>query len=347
MSQSRAAAIGPLRAALSRLMGTPGGDGDAPEELRPLLESLRRRHPGADLADVIRAYRVAHAMHAGQLRKSGEPFITHPLGVAVILADIGLDVTSVIAALLHDAVEDTDASLEELREGFGEEVAEIIDGLTKIAKIGFTSVEHAKAENYRKMMVAMARDVRVIIVKLADRLHNMRTLGALPPEKQELKASETLEIYVPLANRLGMAQMKTELEDLAFRYRYPKRYQEVVDLTERRQPERDRTLQTVCVDLREHLETAKIRADVTGRAKDYYSIYQKMVERGREFDEILDLVGIRILVEQMPECYVALGVVHALYVPIPGRLKDYIAQPKFNMYQSLHTTVMGPGGKSL
>jgi GTP pyrophosphokinase len=296
---------------------------------------------------VIKAYQVAAEVHEGQQRLSGDPFITHPLAVAEILADMGMDPTTIIGALLHDAVEDTDASLDDLRETFGEEVAEIIDGLTKIAKISFRSTEAAQAENLRKMMVAMARDVRVIIIKLADRLHNMRTLSALPLEKQEIKARETLEVFVPLAGRLGMFQVRTELEDLAFSYLYEKRFKEIVELTERRQPERDAYLDSVLDGIRTHLEQANIRADVSGRAKNFYSIYQKMVERGREFDDIMDLVGVRIVVDDLRDCYAALGVIHALWTPIPGRFKDYIAMPKFNMYQSLHTTVMGDGGKPL
>jgi GTP pyrophosphokinase len=286
-------------------------------------------------------------MHEGQVRKSGDAFITHPVGVATILAEMGMDPTSVTAALLHDAVEDTDASLEDLRESFGQEAAEIIDGLTKIAKIGFKTPEAARAENYRKMIVAMAQDPRVIIIKLADRLHNMRTLGFLAQEKQELKARETLEIYVPLAARLGMFQMRADLEDLAFKHLYPKRHAEIVELTERRQPERDRYIEKVLGEIHAHLEQAKVRAQVSGRAKHYYSIYQKMVERGREFSEIFDLVGVRIIVDDLRDCYAALGVVHAMWKPLPGRFKDYIAMPKFNMYQSLHTSVMGPEGKPL
>ncbi len=347
MSQARTTPIGSLRAALSRFLRTPQPVEQAPAEVRPLLDEVRAHHPKADLTAVLRAYRVAEEMHAGQMRMSGDPFITHPLGVAMILAEMGMDVTSIVGALLHDAVEDTDASLEDLQESFGAEVAEIIDGLTKIARIGFQSLEQAKAENYRKMMVAMARDPRVIIIKLADRLHNMRTLESLAPEKRELKSKETLEIYAPLAARLGMWQMRAELEDLGFKYQFPKRYQEIVELTERRAPERDRYLEAVLTEIRAHLDQAKIHGDVSGRAKNYYSIYQKHVERGREFDDIFDLVGVRIVVEDLRDCYAALGVVHAMWKPIPGRFKDFIAMPKFNMYQSLHTTVMGPDGKPL
>jgi GTP pyrophosphokinase len=295
----------------------------------------------------VRAFRVADEFHEGQFRLSGDPFITHPLEVAVILAEMGMDPTTIIGALLHDTVEDTEASLEDLKEGFGEEVAEIIDGLTKIAKISFKSTEAAQAENYRKMMVAMARDVRVIIIKLADRLHNMRTLDALPEQKREIKGRETLEVFVPLASRLGMFQIRTELEDLAFKYLYGKRYKEIVELTERRHAEREEYLQEVLEDIATHLDQAKIHADVKGRAKNYYSIYQKMVERGREFDDIMDLIGVRIVVDDLRDCYAALGVIHALWKPIPGRFKDYVAMPKFNMYQSLHTTVMGHGGNPL
>jgi GTP pyrophosphokinase len=313
----------------------------------PLLDKLRAAHPKVDLDGVIQAYRAASEVHANQRRLSGHDFITHPLAVAEILADMGMDPTTIIGALLHDAVEDTDASLDEIRESFGEEVAEIVDGLTKIAKISFRSSEAAQAENYRKMMVAMARDVRVIIIKLADRLHNMRTLDPLAPEKRELKARETLEVYVPLASRLGMFQVRTELEDLGFRYLYEKRFEEIVDLTNRRQPERDAYLVEVLEDIRSHLDQAKVQAEVSGRAKNYYSIYQKMVERGVEFDDIFDLVGVRIVVADIRDCYAALGVIHALWKPIPGRFKDYVAMPKFNMYQSLHTSVMGPEGKPL
>jgi GTP pyrophosphokinase len=260
---------------------------------------------------------------------------------------MGMDPTTIVGALLHDAVEDTDATLEDVRDSFGEEVAEITDGLTKIAKISFRSPEAAQAENYRKMMVAMAKDVRVIIIKLVDRLHNMRTLDPLPEAKQEQKARETLGVYVPLASRLGMFQVRTELEDLGFRYLYPKRWAEILDLTERRQPERTAYLEEVVAEIRARLDHAQIHADVSGRAKNYYSIYQKMIERGVEFDDIFDLVGVRIVVDDLRDCYAALGVIHAAWKPMPGRFKDYIAMPKFNMYQSLHTTVMGPEGKPL
>jgi guanosine-3',5'-bis(diphosphate) 3'-pyrophosphohydrolase len=336
----------PLRLILGRLRRTPQG-AEIPEAVRPLVAKVLAAHPKADTAGIVRAYQVANEVHEGQMRLSGDPFITHPLAVAEILADMGMDPTTIVGALLHDAVEDTDASLDDLRESFGDEVAEIIDGLTKIAKFSFRSSEAAQAENYRKMMVAMARDVRVIIIKLADRLHNMRTLDPFPEEKRENKARETIEVYVPLASRLGMFQVRTELEDLGFRYLYPKRYDEIVELTNRRQRDRDEYLQEVVAHIREHLDQAKIHAEVSGRAKNFFSIYQKMVERGVQFDEIFDLVGVRIVVDDLRDCYASLGVIHALWKPLPGRFKDYIAMPKFNMYQSLHTTVMGPGGKAL
>ena len=347
MAQPKAAAPGPLRAVLSRLVRSPQPLTEAPEEVQPLLASVASAHPKADLAGIVRAYQVAAEMHSGQMRRSGDPFISHPVAVAQILADMGMDPTTIVGALLHDAVEDTDASVDDLRASFGDEVAEIIDGLTKIAKISFRSAEAAQAENYRKMMVAMARDVRVIIIKLADRLHNMRTLDPLPAVKQEEKARETLGVYVPLASRLGMFQVRTELEDLGFRYLYPKRYTEIRDLTELRQPERTQYVEEVVAEIRTRMDHAGVRADVSGRAKNFYSVYQKMVERGVEFDDIFDLVGVRIVVEDLRDCYAALGVIHAAWKPMPGRFKDYIAMPKFNMYQSLHTTVMGPEGKPL
>jgi len=347
MAQPKAAAPGPLRAVLTRLVRSPQPLAEVPEEVQPLLATVANAHPKADLGAIVRAYSVAAEMHKGQQRRSGDPFITHPLAVAQILADMGMDPTTIIGALLHDAVEDTDASVDDIRNSFGDEVAEITDGLTKIAKISFRSAEAAQAENYRKMMVAMARDVRVIIIKLADRLHNMRTLDPLPAAKQEEKARETLGVYVPLASRLGMFQIRTELEDLGFRYLYPKRYHEIRDLTELRAPERSEYLEEVVAEIRTRLDHAQIKASVAGRAKNFYSIYQKMVERGVDFDDIFDLVGVRIVVEDLRDCYAALGVIHAAWKPMPGRFKDYVAMPKFNMYQSLHTTVMGPEGKPL
>ncbi|MGX5657711.1 RelA/SpoT family protein [Geodermatophilus nigrescens] len=316
-------------------------------EVRPVLEPLaalhRQSHPKADLALLQRAYDVAEAAHATQKRKSGDPYITHPLAVATVLAGLGMDTTTLVAALLHDTVEDTGKTLEAISADFGPEVAHLVDGVTKIDKVKLGDA--AQAETIRKMIVAMARDPRVLVIKLADRLHNMRTLRFLPPEKQEKKARETLEILAPLAHRLGMNTIKWELEDLAFATLYPKRYDEIVRLVAERAPSRDTYLAEVTSSVTEQLKAAKIEAVVTGRPKHYYSIYQKMIVRGRDFTDIWDLVGIRILVDTVRDCYAALGIMHAHWQPVPGRFKDFVAMPKFNMYQSLHTTVIGPQGK--
>ncbi|MCZ2856958.1 RelA/SpoT family protein [Blastococcus sp. VKM Ac-2987] len=315
--------------------------------VRPVLEPLaslhRPSHPKADLALLQRAYDVAEAAHAAQKRKSGDPYITHPLAVATILAGLGMDTTTLIAALLHDTVEDTGVTLETITTDFGSEVAHLVDGVTKIDKVKLGDA--AQAETIRKMIVAMSRDPRVLVIKLADRLHNMRTLRFLPPEKQEKKARETLEILAPLAHRLGMNTIKWELEDLAFATLYPKRYDEIVRLVAERAPSRDTYLAEVTSTVNEQLKAAKIDAVVSGRPKHYYSIYQKMIVRGRDFTDIWDLVGIRILVDSVRDCYAALGIMHAHWQPVPGRFKDFVAMPKFNMYQSLHTTVIGPQGK--
>ncbi|MGY1814160.1 RelA/SpoT family protein [Blastococcus sp. SYSU D00820] len=315
--------------------------------VRPVLEPLaalhRQSHPKADLAVLQRAYDVAEAAHAAQKRKSGDPYITHPLAVATILAGLGMDTTTLVAALLHDTVEDTGVTLETIAGDFGPEVAHLVDGVTKIDKVKLGDA--AQAETIRKMIVAMSRDPRVLVIKLADRLHNMRTLRFLPPEKQEKKARETLEILAPLAHRLGMNTIKWELEDLAFATLYPKRYDEIVRLVAERAPSRDTYLAEVTSAVTDQLKAAKIEAVVTGRPKHYYSIYQKMIVRGRDFTDIWDLVGIRILVDSVRDCYAALGIMHAHWQPVPGRFKDFVAMPKFNMYQSLHTTVIGPQGK--
>ncbi|QNG38399.1 bifunctional (p)ppGpp synthetase/guanosine-3',5'-bis(diphosphate) 3'-pyrophosphohydrolase [Geodermatophilaceae bacterium NBWT11] len=315
--------------------------------VRPVLEPLaalhRQNHPKADLALLQRAYDVAEEAHASQKRKSGDPYITHPLAVATVLAGLGMDTTTLVAALLHDTVEDTGVGLDTITADFGAEVAHLVDGVTKIDKVSFG--DGAQAETIRKMIVAMARDPRVLVIKLADRLHNMRTLRFLPPEKQEKKARETLEILAPLAHRLGMNTIKWELEDLAFATLYPKRYDEIVRLVAERAPSRDTYLAEVADAVTEQLKAGKIEADVTGRPKHYYSIYQKMIVRGRDFTDIWDLVGIRILVDSVRDVYAALGIMHAHWQPVPGRFKDFVAMPKFNMYQSLHTTVIGPQGK--
>ncbi|HSV64978.1 MAG TPA: bifunctional (p)ppGpp synthetase/guanosine-3',5'-bis(diphosphate) 3'-pyrophosphohydrolase [Mycobacteriales bacterium] len=311
--------------------------------LEPLVATHRAAHPKSDLRELQRAYDMAEERHRGQLRKSGDPYITHPLSVATILAELGMDTTTLVAGLLHDTVEDTGLTLPEIEAEFGAEVAHLVDGVTKLDKVKYGDA--AEAETIRKMVVAMARDPRVLVIKLSDRLHNMRTLRFLPPHKQERKAREVLEVLAPLAHRLGMNTVKWELEDLAFATLYPKRYDEIVQLVAKRAPQRDvyisHCTEVVSVQLRE----AKIKASVTGRPKHYYSIYQKMMVRGREFTDIYDLVGIRVLVDTVHDCYGALGVIHATWQPVPGRFKDYIAMPKFNMYQSLHTTVIGPEGK--
>ncbi|MEV1050412.1 bifunctional (p)ppGpp synthetase/guanosine-3',5'-bis(diphosphate) 3'-pyrophosphohydrolase [Streptomyces sp. NPDC049887] len=314
--------------------------------LEPLLRIVRSNDPKietATLRQIERAYQVAERWHRGQKRKSGDPYITHPLAVTTILAELGMDPATLMAGLLHDTVEDTEYGLDTLRRDFGDQVALLVDGVTKLDKVKFG--EAAQAETVRKMVVAMAKDPRVLVIKLADRLHNMRTMRYLKREKQEKKARETLEIYAPLAHRLGMNTIKWELEDLAFAILYPKMYDEIVRLVAERAPKRDEYLAIVTDEVQSDLRAARIKATVTGRPKHYYSVYQKMIVRGRDFAEIYDLVGIRVLVDTVRDCYAALGTVHARWNPVPGRFKDYIAMPKFNMYQSLHTTVIGPSGK--
>jgi GTP pyrophosphokinase len=317
--------------------------------IKPVLEPLasvhRALHPKADLGLLQHAYDVAEAKHEGQLRKSGDPYITHPLAVATILGELGMDTTTLVAALLHDTVEDTDYSLSMLAADFGDEVAHLVDGVTNLDKVELGAA--AEAETIRKMVVAMARDPRVLVIKLSDRLHNMRTMRFLPPEKQAKKARETLEVLAPLAHRLGMATVKWELEDLAFAILHPKRYDEIVRLVANRAPSRDTYLGQVIAEVDAQLSSARVSATVEGRPKHYYSIYRKMIVKGKDFDDIHDLVGVRILVDGVRDCYAAMGMVHALWQPMPGRFKDYIAQPRFGVYQSLHTTVIGPDGKPL
>ncbi|WP_406094570.1 RelA/SpoT family protein [Kitasatospora purpeofusca] len=340
----RASTTGGMRARLARLGGQRSSVLNP--VLEPLFRSIRANDPKADpalLRDIEKAYAVAEKWHRGQKRKSGDPYITHPLAVATILAELGMDAATLMAGLLHDTVEDTDYGLETLRKDFGDSVALLVDGVTKLDRVKFG--EAAQAETVRKMVVAMAKDPRVLVIKLADRLHNMRTMRYLKREKQEKKARETLEIYAPLAHRLGMNTIKWELEDLAFAILYPKMYDEIVRLVAERAPKRDEYLATVIDQVQGDLRGARITASVTGRPKHYYSVYQKMIVRGRDFAEIYDLVGIRVLVDTVRDCYAALGTIHARWNPVPGRFKDYIAMPKFNMYQSLHTTVIGPGGK--
>ncbi|QGK69637.1 RelA/SpoT family protein [Allosaccharopolyspora coralli] len=333
-----------VRARLARRI-TAQRPGTLKQVLEPLAAVHRDLHPQADLGLLQRAYDVAEHQHSEQRRKSGDPYITHPLAVATILGELGMDTTTLVAALLHDTVEDTAYSVDDLAADFGDEVAHLVDGVTKLDKVKLGAA--AEAETIRKMVIAMARDPRVLVIKLADRLHNMRTMRFLPPEKQARKARETLEVLAPLAHRLGMATVKWELEDLAFAILQPKKYDEIVRLVANRAPSRDTYLNKVVEELSTHLKPARLSATVEGRPKHYYSIHQKMIVRGRDFDDIHDLVGVRILVDEVRDCYAAMGVVHALWQPMPGRFKDYIAQPRFGVYQSLHTTVIGPEGKPL
>jgi GTP pyrophosphokinase len=329
---------------LSRIARFGSGRGSSTSPLLdPLLRTVRVTHPKADLSVIERAFDAAARAHAGQKRKSGDPYITHPVAVASILAELGMTPPTLAAALLHDTVEDTDYTLEALRKDFGDEVAMLVDGVTKLDKVVYGDA--AQAETVRKMVVAMSRDIRVLVIKLADRLHNARTWRYVPQASAERKSRETLEIYAPLAHRLGMNTIKWELEDLSFATLYPKVYDEIVRLVAERAPAREDYLAQVREQVSADLRAAKIKAMVTGRPKHYYSVYQKMIVRGRDFADIYDLVGVRVLVESVRDCYAVLGALHARWNPVPGRFKDYIAMPKFNMYQSLHTTVIGPEGK--
>jgi guanosine-3',5'-bis(diphosphate) 3'-pyrophosphohydrolase len=315
------------------------------DDVDQLVRTVRTHHPRGDLAVIERAYTVAERAHRDQKRQSGEPYITHPLAVAQVLADLGLGPKAIAAALLHDTVEDTDYSLDQLTAEFGDEVAMLVDGVTKLDKVKYG--ESAQAETVRKMIVAMSRDIRVLLIKLADRLHNARTWGFVPPEKAQKKARETLEIYAPLAHRLGIQAIKSELEDLSFAVLHPKLYAEIESLVKQRTPQREQYVHSVIDSVDADLRELRIRGRVMGRPKQLYSVYQKMVVRGREFDDIYDLIGIRVIVATVRDCYAVLGSIHARWTPLPGRFKDYIATPKFNLYQSLHTTVIGPGGRTV
>ena len=317
------------------------------QDVGPLLAAYLERHPSATADRIDTAYRLALKAHTGQMRKSGEPYVSHPLAVAHIVVELGLDDVSVIAALLHDAIEDTAMDLSEVEQHFGGEVASIVDSVTRLDRLKFNTQEEEQAASMRKMLVAIAKDLRVLVVKLSDRLHNMRTLAALPLAKQHRVARETMDIYAPLANRLGMQDMKLQLEDLAFAALHPKRYAEIDRMVATRAPERDLYLTQVLSSVDARLAELGIQAQVTGRPKHLWSIYEKMMTKERSFDDIHDLVGIRVIVDSVRDCYAALGSIHATWKPVQGRFKDYIAMPKFNLYQSLHTTVVGPGGKSL
>ncbi|MST34039.1 RelA/SpoT family protein [Acidimicrobiaceae bacterium USS-CC1] len=317
------------------------------DALNPLISAYRRRHPKSDPTLLLHAYDVADRAHEGQLRSSGEAYISHPLAVATILAGLGLDDVTCAAALLHDAVEDTIVTLEDLESEFGSTITAIVDGVTKLDRLRFDSKQAQQAATIRKMLVAMAKDPRVLLIKLADRLHNMLTLAALPEWKQKRTAQETLDIYAPLAHRFGIQDIKWQLEDLAFATLHPRRYAEIEQMVATRAPERDLYLTQVIGQVEERMAAARIDGQVTGRPKHLYSIYEKMVVKGKEFDEIYDLVGVRILVDSVKDCWAALGAIHGAWTPVQGRFKDYINTPKFNLYQSLHTTVVGPQGKPL
>mgnify|MGYP000158889931 CR=1 FL=1 len=313
--------------------------------LTELIEELKKNNPKADLDLIEKAYNFAQQAHEGQLRNSGEPYITHPLAVAKILAGLGLDDNTIAAGLLHDVVEDTPKKLEDIRKIFGQEIALLVDGVTKLSRIGYSSKEERQIENYRKMFLAMAKDIRVILIKLADRLHNMRTLKHHDFWKQREVAQETLEIFAPLAHRLGIFRFKWELEDLSFRYLEPDKYYDLVGKISMKRKEREEYINEVIEILREELKKANLTADISGRPKHFYSIYTKMEKKNKDLNEIYDLIAVRVIVNSVKDCYGTLGIVHTLWKPIPGRFKDYIAMPKPNMYQSLHTTVIGPRGE--
>ena len=315
--------------------------------LEGIQAQLKSYNPLADVSGLEEAHAFALEKHAGQMRKSGEPFVSHPVEVAMILAGLNLDTATLQAALLHDVVEDSGVSLKEMKDRFGPEVASLVDGVTKLGRIKFTSLAEAQSQNLRKMLIAMAKDIRVILIKLADRLHNMRTLSALPPEKRREKAIETMEIYAPLAHRLGISQIKWELEDLAFYYLEPKKFHQIQRMVAESRQAREEYLQSVIQQLTDELLAISITSEISGRPKHLYSIYQKMSHKGKDFNEIYDLIALRVIVGSVKDVYGALGTVHSIWLPMPGRFKDYVAMPKFNMYQSLHTTVIGPAGRPL
>lgn len=315
--------------------------------LEKLINKIEQYNPDMDLDLIIKAYNFAQQAHEGQKRISGDPYINHPAHVAIILADLELDMTTIVAGLLHDVIEDTAFAIQDIEKNFGSEIALLVDGVTKLGKLTYQTKEEEQAENLRKMLVAMARDIRVILIKLADRVHNMRTLGYMPEAKRKEKAKETLEIYAPIAHRLGISRIKWELEDLALRYLDPKGYYELVERVAKKRLEREEYIKEVITELREKLDEMGISGKIEGRPKHFYSIYKKMVYQHKTFEQIFDLTAIRIIVDTIKDCYGVLGTVHAMWKPIPGRFKDYIAMPKPNMYQSLHTTVIGPKGEPL
>jgi GTP pyrophosphokinase len=318
-----------------------------PEVLyQELISSVKKYHPSADISMIEKAYRIAYDAHKDQKRKSGEPYIIHPLCVAIILADLELDKETIVAGLLHDVVEDTVMTSEEITQEFGAEVALLVDGVTKLGQLNYSADKvEVQAENLRKMFLAMAKDIRVILIKLADRLHNMRTLKYMKPEKQKEKARETMDIYAPIAQRLGISKIKVELDDLSLKYLEPEVYYDLVDKIALRKSAREAYVQEIVKEVSQHIEEAGIKAQVYGRIKHFFSIYKKMVNQEKTLDQLYDLFAVRIVVDSVKDCYAALGVIHEMYTPIPGRFKDYIAMPKQNMYQSLHTTLIGPKGQ--
>ncbi len=342
---------GPDRSVIDQRRGLferlPWRRADFGPQVGPVVRLVRHHHPKADVRPIIRAYEVARQAHAGQVRKSGDDYITHPVAVAGILADLGMDVTTITASLLHDVVEDTGIDLESIELEFGLDVVTIVDGVTKLDRLRFESQEAQQAATMRKMLVAMAKDVRVLLIKLADRLHNMRTLAPLSKEKRRRVSQETIDIYAPLANRLGISEIKWQLEDLAFYELHPDTASQIVEMVHERHEPREADLDEVIAQIDKKLSDTKIDATVSGRSKNYYSIYEKMVMQERSFDEIFDLIGVRIITTSTHDCYAALGEVHSLWKPVQGRFKDYIAMPKFNLYQSLHTTVIGPHGRAV
>ena len=318
-----------------------------PEQLyQVLIARVRKYHPSADISMIEKAYRIAKEAHEGQLRKSGEPYIIHPLWVGIILADLEMDKETIVAGMLHDTVEDTVMTEEDVEREFGPEVALLVNGVTKLGQLSYSQDKlEVQAENLRKMFLAMAKDIRVIIIKLADRLHNMRTLEFMTPAKQQEKARETMDIYAPIAQRLGISKIKIELDDLALKYSQPEVYTQLVKDINARKTEREEFVQQIVAEVSKHMENAHIKAKVYGRVKHFFSIYKKMVNQNKTLDQVYDLFAVRIIVDSVKDCYAALGVIHEMYTPIPGRFKDYIAMPKVNMYQSLHTTLMGPSGQ--
>ncbi|WP_251387572.1 RelA/SpoT family protein [Mediterraneibacter agrestimuris] len=318
-----------------------------PEQLyEALIGRIRKYHPSADISMIEKAYKIAVGAHKGQVRKSGEPYIIHPLWVGIILADLEMDKETIVAGMLHDAVEDTEMTLEDVSREFSEEVALLVDGVTKLGQLSYSQDKlEIQAENLRKMFLAMAKDIRVIIIKLADRLHNMRTLEFMRPEKQQEKARETMDIYAPIAQRLGISKIKIELDDLSLKYLQPEVFQQLVKDLNDRKTKREEFVQQIVKEISSHMENAHIKAKVYGRVKHFFSIYKKMVNQNKTLEQVYDLFAVRIIVDSVKDCYAALGVIHEMYTPIPGRFKDYIAMPKINMYQSLHTTLMGPSGQ--